>query len=200
MIVQIKSAAMPRRIRNMLRGLNPLKGGEWDSSSPGVAAFKETIYCQLLSIQNGNCAFCGLSLFETSRAEIEHIVPKGGKKRPAYPEYAFHRINLVLACTYCNGSSKKGQADVLRLKNVNFRDCKIAIVHPIIDDPSMHYCWVNEKQKVLIGALTRKGAYSIALFKLSATKQAEARAKQIVWEAMKKNNVALIDAILTTKI
>lgn len=200
MIKQIRSALMPRSVKNRLAKIKPLVGGEWDSNSPDVKIFKEILSRQLLLIQDNKCAFCGLKLGETSRPEIEHVVPKGGDKRPAHPELAFHRINLVMACTYCNGSSKKGQRDVLRVRNRNYRLCEFSIVHPIVDDPSEHYHWVSNNQQVIIAALTRKGAYSIALLKLYSPMHAEARAKQIVWDEIVKINPALVNSILAAKI
>lgn len=199
MIKQIKPATIPWSVKRLLRKLSPLSGGEWDSTRAEVAAFKNILMAQMLKIQEQNCAFCGLKLGETSRPEIEHIVPKGGDKRPAHPKYAFTRFNLVVACTFCNGSSKKGQKDVLSTPNINYRLCGFRIVHPILDDPSLHYSWVNDDCKVVIAAQSKKGAASVRIFRLYTAQQSEARAKQIVWEEI-KNQRALINSILEKKI
>lgn len=199
MIKQIRAATVPWSIKKLLRRLAPLSGGEWDSGKPGVKDFKQILMAQMLKIQDNKCAFCGLELGETSRPEIEHIVAKGGCKRPAHPEYAFHRFNLAVACTFCNGSSKKGQKDVLLAANINYRLCDFSIVHPIVDDPELHYKWVNEDIRVVVSGISDKGKASIELFGLYTTQQSEARAKQIVWEALKKNQSQLIKSILDKK-
>lgn len=62
---------------------------------------------QLLTAQNDCCAYCGLPLGETGKTEIEHLVAKGGPKRPKHVEFTFEVDNLYLSCNLCNSPLKK---------------------------------------------------------------------------------------------
>lgn len=114
--------------------------GAWDSKDSIVQEFKETMKSELLKNQDGKCAYCELPL-QTRNPEIEHIAPKGGKKRPKHVECTFLPINLVYACHHCNSPQCKGQVDTVISKNdsVNYRDWTFSIVHPYIDDPTEYF-------------------------------------------------------------
>lgn len=157
------------------------KPTEWDRNNNIMNGIKKSITDQLNITQNGKCCYCGLSLWETSRGEIEHIAPKRGRPTP-YPEFTFTKKNLALACEYCNGSSKKGQKNIISRYNVSYDNCEFKLVHPYFDDPNLHYEWVNNKTKIQIRSQTLKGKYSIMLFELDQPQMAIARGKQYVYE------------------
>lgn len=204
MISQLKSRPyIPSLIRKKLKGLNPLVGGEWDLNRKYIKEFKFILKSQLKIIQDDNCAFCGLKLGETSRYEIEHIAPKGGKEKPQHVEYCFTVINLVLACNLCNSSGKKGTFDTISNgpKSLDYTKLNFEIVHPYLDDHSTHYSWVNQDRKVIIQSLTDKGKLSVKLFDLDSAAQSEARAKQLFYQnAPHVIDQGLFDRILNYKL
>ncbi|MBS1611935.1 MAG: hypothetical protein JST49_03880 [Bacteroidetes bacterium] len=144
-------------------------------------AIKDSILKQLDSIQQQKCCYCGLKLWETSRGEIEHIASKSGRKK-SYPEFTFVKNNLVLSCEYCNGSSKKGEIDVVFRYSTNYDKCEFKIVHPYFDNPNKHYSWVDKVTQIVIRHKTWKGKYSIILFELDSIRHSEARGKQNIYE------------------
>lgn len=154
---------------------------EWERNTVMMNNIKKSINTQLNLFQNEKCCYCGLKLWETSRGEIEHIAPKRGRPK-AYPEFTFTKKNLALACEYCNGSSKKGQKDIILKYNANYNRCEFKLVHPYFDDPDLHYEWVNNKTKIQIRHKTGKGQYSISLFKLDQPSMSDARGKQYIYE------------------
>ena len=157
------------------------KPREWDKNNNIINGIKRSITDQLNITQNGKCCYCGLPLWETSRGEIEHIAPK--KARPkSYPEFTFTKKNLALACEYCNGSSKKGQKDIVSKYDVNYDNCEFELVHPYFDDPNLHYEWVNNETQIQVRHKTSKGKYSIMLFGLDQPAMSNARAKQKIYE------------------
>ncbi|SKC85036.1 HNH endonuclease family protein [Ohtaekwangia koreensis] len=165
----------------LLQAIFPFQPGAWDRND--VEPIKQEIHAQLLAIQNGNCCYCGLKVNEGGRAEIDHIAKKGGPRRPAYTEFIFTPKNLVIACQYCNSSSKKGQDDVLdQVDLTNYDNCTFKIVHPYNDDPTHHYSWSTGRFKILISAVSNKGRYSISLFELDSEAHTFARAKQVMFE------------------
>lgn len=166
-----------------LRSFQPYQPGTWDESS--LEAIKTNIKGQLLKIQNNKCCYCGLKVNETGRAEIEHIAPKGGPKRPQHFYFAFTRSNLAIACEYCNSSSKKGVYDtIVDLDLRDYAKCTFKIVHPYFDEPSNHYIWSVVGLQVIIRARTLRGLNSIRLFEMDQIEQTEARAKQKIYENM----------------
>lgn len=152
---------------------------EWNKGTTNMKEIKSSISSQLNHFQNQKCCYCGLELWETSRGEIEHIAPKGSRKK-AYPEFTFTKHNLAISCEYCNGSSKKGERDIIFRYNQNYSACEFNIVHPYFDNPKNHYNWINHDTKILISHKTWKGKYSIILFGLKDL--AIARAKQKNYE------------------
>lgn len=190
MIRQItEKPKIPKSIKKQINRFKPLEGGEWDKNTIAITAFKRLLKYQLEKIQDSKCAYCGLQLYETSGAEIEHIAPKGGEKRPKHPELAFTVLNLALSCNFCNGSSKKGKKDIIKIKKPNYKECTFSIVHPHFDDPRLHYDWGSSGKKVVICHLSPEGEYSIELFGLDSTIHSEARAKQLLYEENKDEAV-----------
>lgn len=169
-----------------------LKPDEWKRGTIIMNGIRESITSQLDVIQSQKCCYCGLQLWETARGEIEHIAPKSSRQR-AYPEFTFTKQNLALSCEYCNGSSKKGETDIVFRYNANYSDCEFKIVHPYFDNPNQHYKWVNQGTKIMISHQTWKGKYSIILFGLKEL--ASARAKQRIFEK-KVNRKIIVNNLL----
>lgn len=158
----------------------PFQPGVWDNRN--LKVIKDVIHDQLLIIQKNKCAYCGLIVNETGRAELDHIAKKGGIKRPAYVEFTFTNYNLVISCQYCNSSSKKGQEDVLSSIDINaYHNCTFKIVHPYFDNPQHHYQWSKGEFEILISSITNKGKYSINLFDLASVAHTQARAKEAMY-------------------
>lgn len=165
----------------LIDALIPFNGNSWKNGT--IEPVKEEILTQLLEFQNNNCCYCGLKVNETGRGELDHILKKGGPKRPAYLQYVFTPFNLAVSCQYCNSSSKKGQEDVIDHPDpVNYHLCTFTIVHPYYDNPEIHYAWTNGRFEILIRGLTPKAHNSIRIFELDQESQTTARAKQIRFE------------------
>jgi uncharacterized protein (TIGR02646 family) len=167
--------------QGLVNALHPYNGKSWKDNS--IADVKDEILRQLLSFQNNNCCYCGLKVNETGRGELDHILKKGGPKRPAYVQYVFTPHNLAVSCQYCNSSSKKGQEDVIDIYDaVNYSGCTFTIVHPYFSDPGLHYRWSRGPLRILITALSNEGRNSIRIFDLDKEPQTTARAKQASFE------------------
>ena len=179
------------KIRKYIRHI-PLTGGEWTTiNTPLMKEYKKTLRNQLSIYQNDECAFCGLKLNETGKAELEHIAPKGGKKRPKYVQYTFTTYNLVLACSLCNSPIKKGSKDTIDnfdKTNKNYRQNNFNIYHPYFDDPNEHFEYRNEKNVNIIIGISKKGIHSIDVFDLNSEAHCIARAKNLLYEALKQND------------
>lgn len=93
-----------------------------------------------MEIQDGKCAYCELPL-QSRNPEIDHIAPKGGKRRTLHPECTFLPFNLVYSCHNCNSTICKGQRDTVLSKDGkhNYRKWTFKIVHPYIDDPMDYF-------------------------------------------------------------
>ncbi len=181
MITQIDAwPSLTADIRNGIESLKPYTAAHWKSRKKIIIAFKNYVREQLRYNQDCKCAYCGLEIGETSYDEIEHIAPKGA----GHPEYIFTPENLVLACSLCNGFTKKGTLETIARKSDIYQECEFLIVHPYFDDPDEHYCWVDEGKRVLIQHATNKGEKTIKMFKLDSSRQALARSRQIRWEEM----------------
>lgn len=126
-----------RSLKKHINKLRPLKGGEWDFDDEEISNIKKLIRVQLMKHQDAKCAYCGLAFDGTSRAEIEHIAPKGGKKRPKYTTFTFTPYNLVLSCHLCNSPVKK-EVKILFLylmlitRNVNLKFTIHILIIPVI--------------------------------------------------------------------
>lgn len=164
--------------QNHLNGLIPHTKDMWDKPpDDNIKLIKKRIREVLLLNQNDICGYCGLELGGTSDGQIEHIAPKA-----KYPQFTFERGNLVLACHYCNGFSKKGNHNTISTLHAVYNSSIFKLVHPYIDDHSLHYEWVSQNRKVLIKGISAKGKYSIKIFKLDELKLTELRAKKVIAE------------------
>lgn len=173
----------------LINHLKPLDGHEWEGKLPGKNwgsrtrrdTLKDDIRIKLDDLQGDNCCFCGLSLYETSNAQIEHIAPKG-----KYPEFLFENQNLALACSYCNGFDKKGFKDTIYRYNPKYSKCRFKIVHPYFDNPEKHFSVAAYDQgKLILNYLTRKAKRSRRIFDLAGPNQTIARGKQYMYENLK---------------
>ncbi|WP_345853213.1 hypothetical protein [Shewanella algae] len=82
---------------------------------------------------------------------------------------------------------KKGVKDTISVKRANYEDCEFNIVHPYLDDHSLHYNWVGGNTGVIIIGLSAKAKKSIEIFKLDDVFQSEARAKLKIYEYLQLN-------------
>lgn len=129
--------------KQLLKRMNDEKykvAGAWDLNDAAVKEFKEKIKNKLMEIQDERCAYCELPL-KSRNPEIDHIAPKGGKKRILYPDYQFLPLNLVYSCHNCNSPICKGQKNTVLSKNGkrDYRKWTFKIVHPYIDDPMDYF-------------------------------------------------------------
>jgi uncharacterized protein (TIGR02646 family) len=163
---------------NHLNNLVPHSKDMWDKPpDDDVKLIKTRIRQVLLVNQSDICGYCGLDLGGTSEGQIEHIAPKA-----KYPQFTFEKDNLVMACHYCNGFSKKGNHHTIHTLNPVYNLSAFKLVHPYFDDHSSHYEWVSQNRKILIKGISVKGKYSIKIFKLDELKLTELRAKKVIAE------------------
>lgn len=162
--------------------LRPLQGHEWEGKLPGKKwgsrirrdEIKTHIRTELEDNQGPHCAFCGLSLYRTSAPEIDHIAPKG-----LYPEYMFEAKNLALACSLCNGFTKKGEHNTIDVIGASYNQCTFNIVHPYFDDPNIHYTFLDfNGHACLIQLNTPKAINSNSIFHLNSPEMTEERYKE----------------------
>ena len=113
---------------------NYIKPGAWDINDENVIMFKTLMKNELMTLQDGKCAYCELPLL-TRNPEIEHIAPKGGKKMKKHIECMFLPENLVYACHNCNSPKCKGRKDTVVRKVGDYQEWEFNIVHPYLDDP-----------------------------------------------------------------
>lgn len=181
-----------------LNSLIPHTKDMWDKPpDDDVKSIKTRIKHILLANQNDICGYCGLDLGGTSEGQIEHIAPKA-----RYPQFTFERENLVMACHYCNGFSKKGNHNTIFTLNPVYNLSVFKLVHPYIDDHSLHYEWVSQNRRILIKGISTKGKYSIRVFKLDELKLTELRAKKVIAEIVlaSVNTPQIDDALIQATI
>jgi uncharacterized protein (TIGR02646 family) len=172
----VNSLTYPDNFVAHLISLLPHSKELWDKPPDDiVVSIKAHIKSRLLANQNDICGYCGLDLGGTSDGQIEHIAPKA-----RYPQFTFERGNLVMACHYCNGFSKKGNHNTIANLAASYSANSFRLVHPYYDDPSFHYEWIAQDKKVIIKGISEKGKYSIRIFKLAEPKMTELRAKKVV--------------------
>lgn len=175
-----------RSQKKYIKRLGSPKYEDWSSNKKINKEIKDTISKQLLKYQNNCCAYCELRLYETSRPEIEHIAP-----RKNHPEFEYINKNLVMACQYCNSSSKKGKEDTIKIKKQYYSSCEFNIVHPYYDKVEDYFeedAFIIKIKSGLIGSAREKAERTIELFDLSNSVIAEAKAKQKVYDYLRKKN------------
>lgn len=202
--------------KKIIKYLKPLTGIEWDCDSKGFRKdfkglntrrneIKERIKLQLQKLQGNECAFCGLNL-RTRVSQIEHIAPKGKK---LHPEFTFEKKNLILACSLCNGFSKKASFNTISIKNINYNLCEFNIVHPYFDNPDDHFEYVKGVNdlayliqiKKINGIPSQKGTKSNELFELDSPAMTEERYKDALALMFPLDNVneTLLRSALSNK-
>jgi uncharacterized protein (TIGR02646 family) len=176
----------------LLARMPRLNGTEWDGPLPRppwkwgdgtkVNGLIISIKTQLKIIQGDVCAFCGMNLYVTSGAQVEHIAPKGIGR---YPQFMFTPQNLAFACSLCNGFEKKEKKEhfnTIGVLNVDYVRCYFNIVHPHLDNPDLHYDIRRAERHITISHRTLKGQKSIAIFKLDEEPLTTERGKAIFVE------------------
>ena len=188
-----------------IRSMPELKGNEWKgdnldkavwSHGDGVKVKRLVRYISkaLEELQGNYCIYCGMLFGVTSGKEVEHIAPKGDGR---YPQFMFTALNLVLACSLCNGFEKKERKvprnywdTIAGPAEHDYRDCEFTIVHPYFDDPDIHFDFVHvagNDPKVVIEGLTAKGLCSISTFKLDEEPLTTERVKHVEIWAKRQN-------------
>lgn len=156
----------------------------WNGQAMAVKVFKQEIMKQGLIIQGGRCAWCTLEVGEAGRrtAHRDHIAPKG-----QYPAWTFVPENLVITCEYCNGFLVKGDTDTIAIRSDNYHDCEFHLVHPYLDDPSLHISFRQHREVpgVLIKSHSPKGTWTIKLFGLATPMATANRVKDKLYEQHK---------------
>jgi uncharacterized protein (TIGR02646 family) len=191
--------------RALIAHLEPLAGHEWQGKLPGKSRgsrkkrnlLKTKIKVSLDELQGDNCCFCGLSLYETSGAYIEHIAPKA-----QHPQFMFNVFNLALACSYCNGFEKKSTHDTISTLNANYNNCEFNIVHPYFDNPDDHFSVADyDAGGLILNYDSPQAIQSRDLFDLAGTNQTSARGKQFMHEELRTDpeTELKLKAILNTK-
>lgn len=176
-----------------LKKLGISTSSNWDKNDAINAGIKQSIKKQLLYHQNNKCVYCGLALGGTSRPEIEHIAPKG-----RHPEFEYTKTNLAMACSYCNGSSKKGQKDTIETKNSCYEKCKFYIVHPYYDNANDFFKYegaVIRIQDSLNADEQKKAEYTMEMFEWDDPFQVQEREKQIIYELAKAKKMTFDDIV-----
>lgn len=178
--------------KTFINYLKPLRGKEWDGKLPDKKwgsqtkrdTLKKEIKKSLDELQGEVCCFCGLFLYETSGAAIEHIAPKG-----QYPEFTFTETNMALSCTLCNGFEKKGVLNTIDVYNSDYNLCTFNIVHPYKDDPNDHYSFESyDKGELILNFKTSQALKSRDIFDLAGVRQAEARGRMFMHQELKSSN------------
>jgi uncharacterized protein (TIGR02646 family) len=166
-----------------LNGMLPFNRDDWESGTKAISDIRDSIGNQLRAFQNGICCYCGLKYDESGQGQIEHIAPKKGRPRE-YPEFSFHHQNLAMACQLCNSKTMKGEYNSIDVYDPNYSDCTFRIVHPYLDDHSLHYNWSYGVLRVVITGISNEGRESIRLFKLAGEHRTSARAKQRTFDRL----------------
>lgn len=153
----------------------------WEGKAKAVVQFKSEILIKGLVIQSNKCAWCTLPVGQEGRrtAHRDHIAPKA-----KYPQWTFLPMNLVIACEYCNGFAVKGEADTVSVVTDIYEDCGFHLVHPYLDEPSNHLCFIFEGDgaSVTIRSLSDKGGWTIEKLKLDTPGATMERAKEHLYQ------------------
>lgn len=158
----------------------------WNGSAKAVKAFKDEVMTQGLVIQGARCAWCTLEVGERGRrtAHRDHVAPKA-----TYPAWTFLPKNLVITCEYCNGFIVKGETDTVAIQRASYEDCDFHLVHPYLDDPSLHLSFLPHRDVlgVLIKSCSPKGAWTIRLFGLDSSASTVNRIKDKLYDRHKSD-------------
>ncbi|EGC7113261.1 hypothetical protein H9T43_002439 [Salmonella enterica] len=151
------------------------------SKAQAVVNFRNTVMTHGLSVQGDRCAWCTLMVGKLGRrtAHRDHIAPK-----KVYPQWTFHAKNLIVVCEYCNGFSVKHTLDTVDVVNVNYDQSTFKIVHPYIDNPSLHIQFIEvtgNTPGVVIEGITLKGTWTIDNLKLADDGMTVLRAQDLIF-------------------
>lgn len=169
--------------QEIIKGLLPLEGGEWDSKfedtitgstvvKSGSIILKSQrdklvtdIKNKLLAIQGPYCIYCGMHTEHCGYLQREHIAPKGKKN---YPAFVFEPLNLCLACNTCNCELKREQ-DFGSGEKTDYVRNNFTIIHPYLDNFHDHIEFAVDKGRALIKTKNKseKGAKTIMVFQLA---------------------------------
>lgn len=165
----------------------------WESQTNCIKALKIEMNTYFDTHQGERCCYCGLLYDRTGRGEIEHIAPKGAM---LYPQFSYTPLNLAKACQLCNSSSMKHTYDTVETVAAVYEQCEFKIVHPYLDDHSLHYNWNYGEKNVIISVAndSDKAKESIRIFELSSEKRTRARAMERNQERL-DNRYSLTTAI-----
>ncbi len=153
--------------QNYLATLIPYNQAYWDLTTARMKTVKREIKEQLIAIQDNKCAYCTKNLDDRVpnadhmqlEGDREHIAPKS-----IYPQFLFTELNLVLACDVCN-RTLKNDADTILTYNAVYRNSVFNIVHPYIDDYTLHIEF-DTPMIICLRHLSQKGFNTIDMFKL----------------------------------
>ena len=147
----------------------------WDSQKNCIKELKIAMNTHFDTQQSERCCYCGLLYDRTGRGEIEHVAPKGAT---LYPQFSFTPSNLAKACQLCNSSSMKHNYDTVDTVALVYEQCEFKIVHPYLDDHTLHYKWNYGLRNVVISVVNNsdKAKESIRIFELASEKRTRARA------------------------
>lgn len=183
--------------REKIKSIGNLDSKSWNKAE--LSSIRDKIKTHLANVQRNaifptkfdyiECAYCGLIMGGTGRKEVEHIAHKG-----KHPEFSYHPENLVYTCSHCNGSSKKGQKEVVEAKHqleINpeldtyfddieqaYQQTKFKILHPKRDNPDNEYLWKDNAKIILLDGLTEEAKNSIKMFELKTFHMTQEREKQ----------------------
>jgi uncharacterized protein (TIGR02646 family) len=113
---------------------------EFDSNIYGHPKVKE----QLITDQNGKCAFCESKFLAQTYGDVEHFRPKGGYIQadgdpvttPGYYWLAYEWMNLVFSCSRCNQQYKKNHFPLFNPDGrATHHRRSIAIEQPVLINP-----------------------------------------------------------------
>lgn len=169
----------------------------WDGKAAAVTTFKKCILDEGLKIQEGKCAWCMLPVAARGRrtAHRDHIAPKA-----KHPKWTFLPVNLVIACEYCNGFAVKGDIDTIETIAENYTDCVFHVVHPYLEDPSLHLSFLSEANGtgIIIKSLSTKGTWTIISLQLDTPGATTERAKEYLFQ-QRLNSLSVPDGDLLRK-
>lgn len=171
---------------------------KWGMDDVRLSAIKTKIKNQLIVAQN-RCAYCGMPFKGPKDKQVEHIAPKASFRQP---QFTFTLQNLVLSCIHCNNLIVKGSRPTVQLPAHRlYSKCKFIIVHPYLDNPDLHFDWVDNQDKILIQVKDNspKGKASIEMFELDSEGMSEMRAALVALQRFKVSTpLSVADEIKVT--
>ncbi len=113
-----------------------------------------------------------------------------------YPQFSYTPNNLAKACQLCNSSCEKHTYDTVENVAAVYEQCEFKIVHPYLDDHTLHYNWNYGERNVIISVAddSYKAKESIRIFELASEKRTRARAMERNQERL-DNRYSLTTAI-----